>query len=177
MPIDPNRPVFIGMTEYDSLASATAINEKTQVAGTFKDEFDAFVATFDFECYAWVVPDPAADAMPINLSGFPNAMDTEARLELAVRVPSAMNFDSTREAFVNLLNMQPGVVGSREFDPVFTIPVGNEGTWAIGTTVYRDQATLDAVTQNIGMSQEAGAYFSTFSADCYFLSQTADNSQ
>lgn len=149
---DP-RPVFIGMTQYPSMARVGEIQALPEV----QQAFGAFAATMDLKAYAFL-QQTEGDAFDLS-----TVMRSEGQvLEVAVRRTHAgreAEFDRTRQAFVGLLDGRDGVLGSYEF-----AVVGGPDTerLSVGMTVYRDQQAFNAIAGELMQLPETQAYFATF---------------
>ena len=149
---DP-RPVFIGMTQYPSMARVGEIQAVPEV----QQAFGAFAATMDLKAYAFL-QQTEGDAFDLG-----TVMRGEGQvLEVAVRRTHAgqeADFDRTRKAFVGMLDGRDGVLGSYEF-----AVVGGPDTerLSVGMTVYRDQQAFNTIAGELMQLPETQAYFATF---------------
>jgi hypothetical protein len=98
---------------------------------------------------------------------------TDDVVEIAIRrlnpdqdVPA---FEAARDAFVDLLKMQPGVGTDREFMSVFDYSVFGPPSPPvyIGMTQYETLLDFQNAGAALGMSSEAGAFFSTFTPELF----------
>ena len=106
-----------------------------------------------------------------STTGGPDATDDV--VELAIRRlnegQDLAQFEAARDAFVDLLTMQPGVGTDREFEAVVDF-----GTFAppdppvfIGMTQYEDLDAFAAAGEALGGGPEAAAFFTTFTPEVF----------
>ncbi len=153
LPVLDSTPVFIGMTEWESMAGAGKAGEILLSS----KEAQAFFSTFDFKAYVMVVPSEGGEFELATLASQPGQV-----LEIAVRrVKEGMEdeFQSSRKAFVSTLNNMEGVVNSWEFEVV-----GGQNTerLTVGMSVYENQEKFQHIAGMLNNIEEAGKYFSTF---------------
>ncbi|MEO0604936.1 MAG: hypothetical protein AAF211_26120, partial [Myxococcota bacterium] len=136
----PAPPVFIGMTQYDSVDDFTAAGE---ALGT-SPEAGAFFASFTPEAFTALRPlEPDTD---VDLAGIANG-DGQV-LEVAVRDLSTYSdfveadYESSRDAFLPLLAMQPGFVA--EFQWVSAL----DPNVVVGMTVYESADAFQTISSN-----------------------------
>jgi hypothetical protein len=143
----PTPPVFIGMTQYDSMADFMAAGDAVGASA----EAGAFFSTFTPELFTILVPLEAGGA--VDLAGV--AARSEQVLEVAVRDLSGypafdpIDYADKRDAFLALLAEQPGFVAEYQWTSAL------DPNLAVGMTVY----------------ESAGA-FATLSQDASFLGAT-----
>lgn len=150
MPPDP--PVFIGMTQYDSLADFSAAGAAVGASA----EAGAFFSTFAPELFTVLTPLEAGS--PVDLAGVADAPGQV--LEIAVRdLSSYPNFDpadyaAKRDAFLALLAQQPGFVA--EYQWVSAL----EPDIAVGMTVYASADAFAAIGMDMNFlgSPEVDAF-------------------
>ena len=153
LPTPDPRPVYIGMTQYPSMARVGEIQSVPAV----QQAFGAFAATMDLKAYAFL---QQTEGKPFDLG---TVMRGEGQvLEVAVRRTHAdqeAEFDRTRKAFVSMLDGRDGVLESYEF-----AVVGGPETerMSVGMTVYRDQQSFNAIAGALMQLPETQAYFGTF---------------
>lgn len=152
----PNPPVYVGMTQYDSLADFEAAG----AALGMSPEAGAFFSTFTPELFTVLVPlDAGTD---VDLAG--GAASEGQVLEIAVRdVSTYENFDpaayaSAREAFLDLLAAQPGFVVEYQW----VSPI--DPNIAVGMTVYESAAAFMALSQDpeFGSAPELAAFIGVY---------------
>jgi hypothetical protein len=136
----PSPDVFIGMTQYDSIdafaAAGNALGSSAEAA--------AFFATFTPEAFTALRPlNPGSDVDLAAIASAPGQV-----LEVAVRDLSAYDgFDAVayaaaRDAFLDLLRAQPGVVAEYQWVSALDPNV------VVGMTVYASQEAFGAVLGN-----------------------------
>lgn len=151
MPKPDERPVFIGMTQYDSPEVLHTVQEKMYPA------FGSFATTMDLKAYVFVQPIEGKDFDLSTLATGPGQV-----LELAVRKVKEGReeaFQTSRKQFVSWLDQQEGVLGSWEFE---VINGQNIEGLTVGMSVYESQEAFQAIAAKAQNLAEAGAYFSTF---------------
>lgn len=153
MPKPSERPVYIGMTRYQSYKYPGKIQSKP---GAIK-RFPKFAKTMDISSYLFVQP---IEGPEFNLKTL--AKESGQVLEIAIRrVKPGMEaeFNQYRKEFVQLLSEQSGVLESYEFKVV-----GGKDTedLAVGMTVYQDQATMMGLMQSLMGLEVTQKYMSTF---------------
>lgn len=94
---------------------------------------------------------------------------TDDVVEIAIRqvkTGQIADFEQARTNFINLLTEQEGVSNDREYASFFHFNPAQDTTRPvyIGMTQYEDLATFQNVSNDIGTSAEAGAFFTTFDA-------------
>lgn len=94
---------------------------------------------------------------------------TDDVVEIAIRQVKngqLSTFEQARTNFINLLTKQEGVSNDREYASFFHFNPAQDTSRPvyIGMTQYEDLATFQKVSNDIGGSAEAGAFFSTFDA-------------
>ena len=130
----PVPPIFVGMTQYDSL---TAFEAAGQALGN-TPEAAAFFSSF--APAAFTALRPLTAGAPVDLASIANAPNQV--LEVAVRDLSTYpNFDAAayaqaRDAFLELLVAQSGVVAEFQWVSV------TDPNLAVGMTVYADQVAF-----------------------------------
>lgn len=136
----PAPPVFIGMTQYDSIEAFQAAGE---AIGT-SPEAEAFFATFTPELFTVLVPVESGTA--VNLAAI--ADGSGQVLEIAVRDFglyenfNANAYASARDAFLDLLAAQDGVVAEYQWASALDPNI------AVGMTVYASQEAFWTVGSN-----------------------------
>ncbi len=158
----PDPPVFIGMTQYQSAEAFAAAGE----ALGSSPAASAFFATFEPEAFTALRPLDAAD--PVDLAAI--ASRPGEVLEIAVRDLSAYDaFDpaayaSARDAFLALLTAQAGVVGEYQWVSVL------DPHLVVGMTVYRDADAFAAAGAAIGEAPETAAFLGGYPPRVGYLS-------
>ncbi|MEM7134193.1 MAG: hypothetical protein AAF702_48435 [Chloroflexota bacterium] len=144
----PEPPVFIGMTEYESLADFEA------AGGALSDgaEAGAFFSTFTPEVFTVLRPLNPEDGY--DLAAF--ATESGQVLEVAARdLSSYENFDmvdyeTKRDAFLEALSQQPGWVAEMQWVSLF------DPNLVVGMTVYESAEAYQAIySSEFGQSQIA----------------------
>ncbi len=136
----PTPPVFIGMTQYDSMADFMAAGEAVGASV----EAGAFFSTFTPELFTLLVPLEAAGA--VDLAGV--AAQSEQVLEVAVRDLSAypafdpIDYGDKRDAFLALLAEQPGFVAEYQWTSAL------DPNLAVGMTVYENVGAFETLSQD-----------------------------
>lgn len=98
---------------------------------------------------------------------------TDDVLEIAIRRVNdgqdLADFQSKRDAFVARLDAQPGVQLSREFASFFDFSTFSEPSPPVfvGMTQYDDADAFAAAGAALGTSEEAGAFFATFTPELF----------
>lgn len=154
MPPDP--PVYVGMTQYNSLADFAAAGE---VLGN-TPEAGAFFSTFTPELFTVLTPlEPGA---PVDLAGVADGPGQV--LEIAVRdLKNYANFDpadyaSKRDAFLTLLSAQAGFVAEYQWVSVL------DPDLAVGMTVYESTEAFAALSMDQGFigAPEVAAFLGAY---------------
>lgn len=133
----PSAPVFVGMTQYESLSDFQAAG---QALGS-SAEAGAFFSTFTPEAFTVLRPLDAAEV--VDLASVASVAGQV--LEIAVRDLAAYeNFDASayadaRDAFLALLRQQPGFVAEYQWVSVLDPNV------VVGMTVYESQEAFFGV--------------------------------
>lgn len=148
----PEPPVYIGMTQYDSLDAFAAAGEALGMS----PEAGAFFQTFTPE--AFTALRPLEPETPVDLAAIADRPGQV--LEVAVRDLSTYpdfspdDYTTSRDAFIELLRDQPGVVAEYQWvsalDPDFVV----------GMTVYEDIDAFAAVSASptVAEAPETGAF-------------------
>lgn len=144
---EPSPAVFTGMTQYDDLAAFEAAG--AALGGSA--EAGAFFSTFTPELFT--VLSPLETGAAVDLAAI--APGSDDVLEVAVRDLSAYEgFDaaayaSARDAFLDLLVSQPGVVSEHQWVSVLDPNI------VVGMTVYEDINTFYAVASDPAVAESA----------------------
>ncbi len=152
----PNPPVYIGMTQYDTLADFQAAGEALGMS----PEAGAFFSTFTPELFTVLVP--LEQGSEVDLAGIADAPGQV--LEVAVRDLSVYeNFDpaayaAARDAFLALLAQQPGFV--QEYQWVSPV----DADVAVGMTVYASAEAFVALSMDadFNAAPEVGAFIGAY---------------
>lgn len=162
----PSPPVFIGMTEYESLAAFAAAGEALGAA----PETGAFFATFSPVVFTGLQPLNPDDAYPLaELAAQPGQV-----LEIAVRDLGAYDsfdaadYGATRDAFLALLAQQEGFVAEYQWVSVLDPNI------VVGMTVYESVEAFQAIaTSPFAQSPENGAFVGGYPPMAGFISSDA----
>lgn len=166
LPKPDETEVFIGMTTYESLAAQSKIQRNLGIL--FK--FLPFMMTMNLKAYVYVQPTEGPTFDLKRLAASPGQV-----LEVAVRRVDAAQqaeFGRTRQAFIQLLSRQDGVLESYEFN---VVKGNNANGLTVGMTVYESQAAFQQVSQNIMQNPLTQSYFATFTPVAVQYATSATN--
>lgn len=148
----PEPPVYIGMTQYDSLDAFAAAGEALGMS----PEARAFFQTFTPEAFTALRPlEPGAPVDLAAIAGRPGQV-----LEVAVRDLSTYpdfspdDYATARDAFIELLGAQPGVIAEHQWTSAL------DADLVVGMTVYEDIDAFAAVSASPAITEapETGAF-------------------
>jgi len=153
LPEPDKTEVFIGMTTYETLKAQSAIQRKPGVI--FR--FIPFFMTMSLKAYVYVQP---TEGPTFNLKTL--ASKSRQVLEVGVRRVDKANlaeFNRTRQAFIEFLSQQEGVLENYEFK---VVKGQKTDGLTVGMTVYENQESFMRIAQAIMPSPITQAYFATF---------------
>ncbi|MCI4669046.1 MAG: hypothetical protein MRZ79_13005 [Bacteroidia bacterium] len=146
------KPVFVGMTAWDSQEAFYAASQKHSNSEKAK----AFFAEFDMLAFATLKP--VEGEFDLSTLG----KEAGNIVEMAVRRVKPENmaaFQTARKGYIEALNQVEGVSASYEFEIVMS---GSGDNLTAGMTVYQDKNAFDKANETVNQSQLAKDYFSTF---------------
>lgn len=159
----PEPPVYIGMTQYDSLATFQAVGKALGTSA----EAGAFFATFKPEVFTALKPLKAGTK--VDLAGI--ADQAGQMLEVAVRDLSQYksfdqaDYEAKRDAFLALLRKQKGFIAEYQWISALDKNI------AVGMTVYKDQAAFQAIAADKAFmgSKETTSFLGAYPPKIGFL--------
>lgn len=147
----PEPDIYVGMTQYDDMASFAAAGE---VLGS-RPEAGAFFATFTPLVFTALRPLDPEDRYDLSsISAAPGQVLEVAQRDLSAYADVA-DYDAKRRAFLDALKEQDGVVG--EYQWVSAIQPGI----AVGMTVYSSAEAFQAVATSAFAASAAATEFLT----------------
>lgn len=158
LPVPDEKPVFIGMTEYEDLATTSKVQTKLLFGG-FGILWNAikFFTAIDMKAYYFM---KQIEGETFDLAKV--ASKKGQVLEIAIREVEDENleeFNRLRKEFVANLSKKPGVLESYEFRP--EKGKNKDKVW-IGMSVYDSKETLMKITDEVMGEELTQNYFKTF---------------
>ncbi len=156
LPEQDDSEVFIGMTEWASMAAAGEAAGELMSTATAQ----AFFGTLDFKAYALMQPTEGPEFNLSSLAAGPGQV-----LEVAVRKTHEGQeeaFNNYRKQFVDLLSSKPGVLESYEFAVIGSLPGMPVDGMSVGMTVYESQDAFQQLAGPLMQEEITQKYFGTF---------------
>lgn len=153
LPVPDERPVFIGMTSYDSIAAVNRVQMNPMVALRFVP----FFMTMELKAYLFAEQTSGPELDLQNLAAAPGSL-----LQLAVRSTAGhpvAAFEEAQGRFLELLLGLPGV--GRHFE-LRSVKGKNVDGVTVGITEFESDEALASAYESLIDHEVTRAYFETF---------------